>query len=291
MAKKLKKNKNAKDIKHEIGEKVLDRITNLSKKLDEKPSDELALSFYDIFRDFFAKFFKISFAFTFEELSHEIERKRIDPRYKDRVKKLAKRLTYMEYSHIEITNKVLKDMINDFKYFVKKLTFPKKEKKKVTRKLDKFLKELSKKTNLFKKLKLKKVKEPAKKLILEPEPKISEKTIYNLLQMAYNALISHKTDEAKQIYTEIMKIYNVLPIEKKEKVHGDILRVFRPKHKSDIDKLIVKIYYFMGKRDVENTGKAYNDLEEVYKQLSEREKEFYYPKIAELYENIKIIFS
>ncbi len=47
----------------------------------------------------------------------------------------------------------------------------------------------------------------------------------------------------------------------------------------------------MGKRDIDNTGKAYSALEEVYGQLSEQEKEFYYPKIAELYENIKVIFS
>ncbi len=293
-----------KESKEDIGKYVLQTISDLSKKINKNPVDELSLSFYEVFRGFFAKFFRIRFKFTYDELIEEIESKRIDPRHKRRIEKLAKKLTYLEYSNINITNKVFREMVNDFKYLVKKLAFPEKDKKVVTRKLDIILSKISKKSRLFKKQKIKKVKKPAKlkakekakKKIPLPEPIASDKEIYSLLEKAYISIVNKNFDEAKEIYIKIVDIYDKLPKDKRGKVHDDILNVFKPKTKekikpkNEIDKLIIKTYYHMGKRDVMGAGKFYNLLEKEYKNLSEEEKEKYYPKLSELYENIKIIF-
>jgi hypothetical protein len=297
---KNKKKKSKKEQRVEISKDILQKISNLKKKFSNHPSDELALEFYKIFRDFFSGFFNLKFKFTYEELSDQIEHKRIDPRYKRRIEKLAKRLTYLEYSKIDVTNKLLREMINDFKYIVKKLTASKKKKKHVNKRLDRVLKKIAKKSRLFKRLRLKKVKKPGKKPLLkkvfvkrdkEAEFHEEEKMIHELLKKAFDALVNRNAEKAKNIYAVIMELYQKLPSEDKERVHNDILKVFKPKPKTDVNKLIEKTYYYMGKRDVENTGRTYTQLESVYKEMSEKEKEIYYPKIAELYENIKIIFA
>lgn len=336
MAKGHKKHKSSEEIISEIRKKFLNKISELSSQISKNGLDKSAIAFYEIFREFFSKFFRINHSFTYEELAKEIEHKRIDQRYKNRVKKLTEKLVHLEYSNVEMTNQHLKELVTELRYLIKKLTKVKKKKSKTEKKLDTLLKDLKKKTKIFKKLKLKRVTKPNeqikeinrllkksrnainakelnrakelykeifkiyRRLSIKDQDKVYKKItqvykkkepIYDLLNKAYDALIHHRKDEAKQYYIKIIKLYNNLPTEEKNKMHDEILKVFQSKKKPDINELIDKAYYYLGIRDIENTGQMYNKLDEIYRGLSEKEKEKIYPKLSSLYEDIKVIFS
>ncbi len=333
---KLKEEK-LKNEKLKIRKKALKEITSLSRRIKIQELDKQAKEFYDIIRTFFAKLFKIKYQYTYEELQREIERKKIDPRYKKRIERFIKKLTYIEYSNIRITNERLKELINEFKYLVKKLTIVEKpEEKVVSKKLDKLLKKIVDKAKIFKKLELKKPAEPNKiikdiNLLLKEGKKAINNTervraeeiykkidnlyrklsfrdkdlvynkivkvyrkkepVYDLLNQAYAALINHKGDEAKQLYLRINQLYKTLPTEEKEKVHDEILKVFRPKRRVDIGELIKKAYYYLARKDIKMLKDVYDEIGFAYKELSIKERSEYYPQLIRLYNDIRLIFS
>jgi len=320
-----------------IRNKALKEINSLSKRIKVQELDKQAKEFYELIRTFFAKLFKIKYEYTYEELRLEIEKKKIDPRYKKRIERLIKKLTYIEYSNIQITNERLKELINEFKYLVKKLTIIKKpEKKVVSKKLDKLLGRIVNKAKIFKKLGIKKPAEPNKiikdinLLLKEGEEAINngerikagqiyqridslyrklsfkdknsaykkiikvyrkKQPIYNLLNQAYAALINHESHKAKQLYLRINWFYERLPLEEKEKVHDEILKVFRPKKMADIESLIKKAYYYLARKDINMLKDVYDEIGIAYRDLSIKERSMYYSQLIRLYDDIKIIFS
>ena len=332
-----KKELELKKDKETIREKALKEINSLSKRIKEKELDAQASEFYDILRKFFAKIFKIKYQFTYEELRDELEKKKLDNRFQTRIDKFINKLTHIEYSNVTLTNERLKELITELKYLVKQLTIIEKpEKKKVAKKLDSLKSRITKKANIFKKLKLKKVSKPNKiikdinlllkegneslknrdtkkagiiykkiyelyrQLSLKDKDKIYNKIskvykkkepIYDLLNNAYSALLYHKTDESRHIYMQITNLYNNLSEDEKERVHDEILRVFRPKHKEDIEQLLKKAYYYLAKKDIENLKDVYENIDTTYRDSSEKEKEEYYSQIIQLYDDMKVIFS
>lgn len=332
-----KKEEKQKNEKLRIRKNALKEINSLSRRIKAPELDKQAKEFYDIIRKFFAKLFKIKYMYTYEELRGEIEKKKIDPRYKNRIEKFTKKLTYIEYSKITLTNERIKELINEFKYLVKKLTIIEKpEEKAVSKKLDKLLKKIVDKTKIFKKLEIKRVTEPKKAikeinlLLKESKEAINngqrvkaeqlyqnidslyrklsykdknlvykkiiliyrkKQPIYDLLNQAYSALINHKTHEAKQLYLRINQIYEELPLEEKEKMHDEILKVFRPKKREDIEILIKKAYYYLAKKEINMLKELYEEIETAYRDLSIKERSMYYSQLIRLYDDIKLIFS
>ncbi len=323
--------------KEKIRKKALKEINSLSRKIKSKELDAQAKEFYELVRKFFAKLFKIKYQYTYDELRKEVEKKKIDKKYKERIENLTKRLTYLEYSNITITNEKLKDLIKEFKFLVKKLTLVKKpEEKKVSKKLDLLLKKISEKADIFNRLKIKKIAKPKKvineinlllkegkealkqknkqkaqniylkidklyrKLSSKDKNRIYKKIalvypkkepIYDLLNEAYISLVNNDINTAKRVYHNIRREYMDLPEQEKEKMHDEILKVFKPKHKENIEVLIKKSYYFLAKKNIEGLKQVYNEIEKAYRDLPVNEKEKYYSEIIKLYDDIKLILT
>ena len=104
----------ASDRKARLRKKALKQIQMLARKKDQQKILE-AVS--EITRDFFRQYFGVRYAFTNEELSDEMEKRRIDPYIKKKIKTVLEKLSETKY-YIDHSDAELQILIKDLKQIV-----------------------------------------------------------------------------------------------------------------------------------------------------------------------------
>ncbi|MBN1503369.1 hypothetical protein JW930_07555 [Candidatus Woesearchaeota archaeon] len=131
--------------------------------------------------------------------------------------------------------------------------------------------------------------------------------ILRLVSIAKKAIREDELDEARNMYGEISSLYKKLPDHEMEEAYKHITTVFQPKESalppqsvkqtwdysqllerdnSNIDILMAQFEHHVSKGDLSASNRVYNRLQDAYNNLSDSQREVYYPRIIQLYNQV-----
>jgi len=173
---------------------------------------------YDLIREFFKKYLGVDFEFTSDELVRELRRVYVTPDMQERIHNLMDRVSEIEYLSKKFSSEELNVLLQDFKILVDELIVYHYENKSLFKKVkDVLCGSVSKKH--------KKVMEDSEKnCFSETERRVVKMNM--LLDDAKRLLKKDDVHQAKQVYTELIDVYNGLSEEKKKAYYPLVTEVY-----------------------------------------------------------------
>jgi hypothetical protein len=162
---------------------------------------------YDLVRSFFKKHLTIDYEFTREELMKELKKIYLSPDLQDKVQNLLSDISQIEHMSKDFTKEELAEILNDFRDVVDGL----------------IVSHYQQERSFFKRFKdsLHKIFSSQHKKILEAEEVVlveDERSIVKMNMLLDDAkrALDVNLEKAKELYKELINIYNALPMHKKK---------------------------------------------------------------------------